>query len=79
MADHDIDLDEIFAYHPPTTDDVREGHEEVRRILREACKDVHFMLPPCPEATLFVRRMQEAMHYANSAIAQHQFANLDPR
>jgi hypothetical protein len=61
----------LFTYHPPNQA-TGPKHEEVRQLLRHTALKLSGILPPSPEATLAVRRLQEAMFYANSAIACRQ-------
>lgn len=64
------EIDNVFAFHPatPTTGP---QHDRVREIVRETAHILVDIMPPSPEATLAVRKLQEAMMYANAAIACH--------
>lgn len=62
-----------FQYHPPTNDAVREAHEFVRKTFRETAVTVAAALPgerPREEA-LMITKIEEAMFWANAAIARH--------
>lgn len=66
-----IDIERIFSYHAPLNSETRTKHEDVRTVMRNAAEYFSNVLPDCPEKTLAIRKLQEAMMYANSAIAQH--------
>ncbi len=65
-----IDIDETFAFHPagPVTGQV---HDAVRTACREAAHDLAALMPPSAEATLALRALQQAMMWANAAVAIH--------
>lgn len=66
-----LDLDSIFDFHPADTEEKRQLHERVRLSAKLLAKDWELFLPGSPEATLAIRKLQEAAMFANSAIAQH--------
>jgi hypothetical protein len=61
----------LFTYHRATLE-TGPQHEAVRTLLRQTALKLSGMLPPSPEATLAIRKLQESMFYANSAIACRQ-------
>ncbi len=63
-------IEDIFTYHAPTTAKVKQ-HESVRDLLKKVAHSFREDLPDSPEKTLAIRRLQEAMMYANAAIAIH--------
>lgn len=66
-----IDIESIFSYHAPLNTATREAHENVRREVKTTAQMFAAELPDSPEKALAIRKLQEAMMYANSAIAQH--------
>lgn len=60
-----------FQYHPPTTPGAREAHENVRAVLGNVAAELSPTLPQGREAALFVTKIEEAMFWANAAIARH--------
>lgn len=74
MEGHHITRDELarrFGYHPPVEPGKKEQHEEVRRVLREAADQLVTLTGgPTPEQTLAIRKLEEAMFWANAAIAR---------
>lgn len=65
---YDFDLDNIFKYHPPT-----EKQIEQYQSIREAAKNFVLVLiensPHCPDQTVAVRKVREAVLITNAAIA----------
>lgn len=64
------DINRIFSHHPPKSVATAANHEEIRKEVRELALKWNRDLPSCPEKTIAIRRLQEAMMFANSAIAQ---------
>ena len=63
------DLDNRFAYHR-ADDTTAVKHESVRFVCLEAAKAIVSMCPPGREQALAVTRLEEAMFWANAAIAR---------
>lgn len=59
-----------FSFHPATPD-TGPRHDQVRELLRTTARDLAELIPNCPEATKAIGALQEAMHWANSAVAQY--------
>lgn len=73
---HNDDYDELtrrFQYHPPTTEQTRTDHENVRRLFREVAEQVREILPRQAgrELALSITKIEEAMMWANAGIARH--------
>jgi hypothetical protein len=66
------DMDNRFRYHPPTTDDIREAHEEVRDLMHSCAIEVEALTPDCRERSLAITKLEESMFWANAAIARNQ-------
>lgn len=64
------DLDNRFTYHPPTDPAVREKHEQARACARTAAEFFVDLLPPGREASLAITKLEEALFWANAAIAR---------
>lgn len=63
-----VDLDNIFTYHPPKDDQIpRFG------VVRDAGKDfaeaVAMSCPPSPERSTAIAKIREAVMWANASIA----------
>lgn len=65
------DIEDIFSYHPPKDEETRHAHEKVRENLLDIAIFFYAVLPDSTEKTLAIRKLQEAMMYANAAIAIH--------
>lgn len=70
MAITDKDLDNRFDYHAPD-DAKRRAHEEVRIQLRRTAGLVVHLTPESREQSLAITHLEEAMMWANAAIARH--------
>lgn len=64
------DLDEIFTYHSPTTDQA-DKYVMLRAKAKELAADILALVPPSAEQTLAIRHLQEAVMFANAGIAIH--------
>ena len=68
---HRDDLEHRFTYHPP--DDQRKmRHETVRGALLETAERLNDILPPGREKSLAITKCEEAMFWANAAIARQR-------
>lgn len=65
-----LDIENIFTYHAP-----QPGQVEKYKELRDKAKDLAYLIiretPSCAEQTLAVRKLEEAIFYANASIARH--------
>lgn len=71
-------LDSIFGYHKPKNQETNLAHDEVRATCKDAARTFIKILPHCPEKILAIRKLQEAMFFANSAVAQHGIPDAWP-
>lgn len=67
----DLNIDSIFSFHPANSDETKAAHEAVRQDVRHVAELWQENIPSCPERTLAIRHLQQAMMFANSAIAQN--------
>lgn len=61
-----------FKYHPPTDDSIKLRHEQVRGILKDTAQVLVAWTTPSRELSLALTSLEEAMFWANAAIARHQ-------
>jgi len=61
-----------FAYHKPSSPAVAEAHETVRNILFSVASQFQTNLPEGREKSLAITKLEEAMFWANAAIARNQ-------
>lgn len=67
------DLAHRFQYHPPTSPGAKEAHEAVRSQLSEVAEQLGRLFPEGAgrEQALFLAKVEEAMFWANAAVARH--------
>lgn len=65
----ELELKRLFGYHAPDAD--RKGrHEEVRGSIHLAASQIIELVPSSRERDTALERLQEAMFWANAAIAR---------
>lgn len=64
------ELDRRFDYHPPITDEKRRTHEQVRQSCKALAVDLNWRLPDGREKALAMTALEEAMFWANAAVAR---------
>ena len=64
------DLENRFTYHAPTPEKVRQ-HERVRSYLRQMAEEFNDTLPEGREKSLAITHLEEAVFWANAAIARN--------
>lgn len=65
------DVETIFTYHPPKDEETKNLYADIRVVFREVALALYDDLRDGPEKTLAIRKLQEAMMYANASIAIH--------
>jgi hypothetical protein len=63
-----IDLNNIFKYHAPFGDQT-DRYEKIRSQAKFLAQIVLELTPECAEQTIAIRKLQEAVMFANAAIA----------
>jgi len=63
-----IDLNNIFTYHAPFGNQA-ERYEKLRAQVKFLAMIVLELTPECAEQTIAIRKLQEAVMFANAAIA----------
>lgn len=69
MSKHDIE--HRFDFHPATTEEKQSEHTSVRETLKNAALWVDEKVPDGREKALAITKMEEAMFWANAAIARN--------
>ena len=59
-----------FAYHAPSERAIAQ-HSKVRGLLTYTADNLNTTIPDCREKDLAVTKLEEAMMWANAAIARH--------
>lgn len=68
------ELRERFNYHRPPNDAVVQAHERLRAACFGAAMTVVEQTPECREQSLALTKLEEAMFWANAAVARnHDF------
>lgn len=65
-------IEHDFSYHPPSTDEIRFRHEQVRENLKGVAQVLVALTFPSREQSLMLTKLEEAMFWANASIARHQ-------
>ncbi len=64
------DLDNRFQYHAPPDQETVNRHANVRRACQDAAEAVNINAPEGREKSLAVTKLEEALMWANAAIAR---------
>lgn len=62
-------LNEIFTYHPPTSEIQKRAYENVRYAAKEFARVVATHTPSCADQSVALRKIREAVMVANASIA----------
>lgn len=65
------ELERLFNYHAPPNEAVKEAHWLVRKQMLGAAEMVVDNTPRCQERVVALRKLQEAMFWANAAVARN--------
>lgn len=65
------------GYHPPSSTLVIDAHERVRDAVRRCGEELARLVPNCAESERMLDRLDEALMYANAAIARRHPDNID--
>jgi hypothetical protein len=67
-----LELDDRFEHHPPTSNMVSSAHENIRLACRMLARTIEELCPDGREKSTAVTRVEEAMFWANAAVARTQ-------
>ena len=62
------DVTHMFTYHAPKPDHVPK-YQELRKAAEEFAQTILRVTPSCPDQTVAIRKVREAVMTANAAIA----------
>lgn len=66
------DLLNRFKYHPPLTPERRTAHEDIRAFSLTLASHIDELCPEGREKSLAITKVEEAMMWANAAIARQK-------
>jgi hypothetical protein len=66
------DLYNRFSYHSPANEETGKAHEAIRSMCLAIAEDLTMRLPHGREKSLAITKLEEAMFWANAAIARNQ-------
>lgn len=64
------DLENRFTYHPPKDEETVKAHELIRDLAGHLAKTFAALLPYGREQSTAITKVEEAMFWANAAIAR---------
>jgi hypothetical protein len=64
------DIDNRFKYHQPPNEDIARSHSAIRSVIMEVANTCNSLLPEGREKSLAITKLEEAMFWANAAIAR---------
>lgn len=67
---HNDDINNRFDFHPATTAEKRGDHGSVRNACAELARFINEHVPDGREKSLAITKLEEAMFWANAAIAR---------
>jgi len=59
-----------FGYHQPTSDLIKDTHQEIRNRCYELAEHINRTLPDCREKSLAITQLELAMFWANAGVAR---------
>ena len=64
------DFDNRFTYHPPSPERAAK-HDQIRNACQDIAELVDALVPDSREKSLTLTKIEEAMFWANAALARH--------
>jgi hypothetical protein len=68
----DVEIADLFRYHPAESEEVRDAHAQIRSACLALAQELQEILPESPQKTMAIRQyLVNVMNMANQAIALH--------
>ena len=64
------DIENRFAFHPATTEKMRDAHTSVRQQCRALADFINVTIPESREKSLAITKLEEVMFWGNAALAR---------
>lgn len=71
------DIAHRFDFHAATTQEKRDAHTSVRQTVRRAADAIDEQVPDGREKALAITKLEEAMFWANAALARTDSTNKE--
>ena len=68
----DDELLERFRHHPPSSDQIIEAHDMIREDFKDLALKLNDTIPEGREKAVMFTKLEEAMFWANGAVARTQ-------
>ncbi|ONK10369.1 hypothetical protein [Streptomyces sp. MP131-18] len=65
-----LDIEHRFAFHAASRQEKRDEHTSARQAIRQAADRINELCPDGREKALAIIKLEEAMFWANAAIAR---------
>jgi hypothetical protein len=65
------EIEDRFTHHPPSNDTVVSTHEVTRAAVKRVAHKLDNLLPDSREKSLALTHLEQALFWANAAIARH--------
>lgn len=72
------DLTHRFAFHPATDAEKRDAHTSARQACHFAAQRIDELCTDCREKSLAITKLEEAMFWANAALARNGKTHYEP-
>jgi hypothetical protein len=69
------DIQNRFEFHPATTEEKRNAHTSIRELCKQLALAINEKVPDGREKSTAVTKLEEAMMWANAALARHNKEN----
>lgn len=72
------DIDDRFDFHPPSSDEVTNAHEQARQKCKELADWINETLPDGRDKSSAITSLEVTMFWTNAGIARTQLKKVEP-